>query len=214
MLEILVSKVYMIATFIVALTFHEWAHAYAAYKLGDPTADNMGRMTLNPFAHIDIIGLLCLALLGFGWAKPVPINPRNFKKPRRDDLIVSLAGITANLILAIVFAPISLICLKLAIDSMQSPILTALYSFASYFVQVNILLAVFNLIPVPPLDGFHVVEDLLIKKTGPGSFFWLRKYSNFILIGVLIILNITGVLSYVTGALYGLLTSVFMPLIF
>ena len=196
MLEILVSKVYMIATFIVALTFHEWAHAYAAYKLGDPTADNMGRMTLNPFAHIDIIGLLCL------------------KKPRRDDLIVSLAGITANLILAIVFAPISLICLKLAIESMQSPILTALYSFASYFVQVNILLAVFNLIPVPPLDGFHVVEDLLIKKTGPGSFFWLRKYSNFILIGVLIILNITGVLSYVTGALYGLLTSVFMPLIF
>jgi Zn-dependent protease len=95
---------YILPAILIGMTVHEWAHAYAAYKLGDPTAKNLGRMTLNPIAHFDIFGFLCLLLVGFGWAKPVPINSRNFKHFRRDDIIVSLAGITMNLIVAFLFS--------------------------------------------------------------------------------------------------------------
>lgn len=94
------SLLYTLPAIIIGLTVHEWAHAFAADKLGDPTAKNLGRMTLNPFAHIDLFGFLCLLVVGFGWAKPVPVNPRNFKNYRRDDIIVSLAGIAMNLVVA------------------------------------------------------------------------------------------------------------------
>ena len=93
---------YRMPAILVALAFHEWAHAYAAYKLGDPTAYNLGRMTLNPLAHIDLIGLIMMMLVRFGWAKPVPVSTRNFKHPRRDEIIVSLAGVAMNLVLAFV----------------------------------------------------------------------------------------------------------------
>lgn len=93
---------YRMPAILVALAFHEWAHAYAAYKLGDPTAYNLGRMTLNPLAHIDLIGLIMMMLVRFGWAKPVPVSTRNFKHPRRDEMIVSLAGVAMNLVLAFV----------------------------------------------------------------------------------------------------------------
>ena len=101
----LTQLLYRIPAILVALSFHEWAHAYAAYKLGDPTARNMGRMTINPFAHIDPLGFLTLLLFRFGWAKPVPISTRYFKNARRDELIVSLAGVAANLILAFLSIP-------------------------------------------------------------------------------------------------------------
>ena len=93
---------YRMPAILVALAFHEWAHAYAAYKLGDPTAYNLGRMTLNPLAHIDLIGLIMMMLVRFGWAKPVSVSTRNFKHPRRDEIIVSLAGVAMNLVLAFV----------------------------------------------------------------------------------------------------------------
>ena len=95
---------YILPAILIGLTVHEWAHAYAAYRLGDPTAKNLGRMTLNPLAHIDPIGFAMLLLVGFGWAKPVPVSPRNFKHYRRDDIIVSLAGITMNILIAFVFS--------------------------------------------------------------------------------------------------------------
>ena len=99
---ILLEILYRIPGILVAISFHECAHAYAAYKCGDPTARNLGRMTLNPFAHFDPIGLVMMLLVRFGWAKPVPINTRNFKHPRKDELIVSLAGVATNLIIAFV----------------------------------------------------------------------------------------------------------------
>ena len=98
----IMELLYRMPAILVALAFHEWAHAYAAYRLGDPTAYNLGRMTLNPLAHIDPWGFVMLALFRFGWAKPVPINPRNFKNYRRDEIIVGLAGVVTNLLLAFV----------------------------------------------------------------------------------------------------------------
>ena len=99
------TKLYdVLPAILIGLTVHEWAHAYAAYRLGDPTARNLGRMTLNPLAHVDLFGFLMLLLVGFGWAKPVPVNPRNFKNYRRDDIIVSLAGIFTNVVIAFLFS--------------------------------------------------------------------------------------------------------------
>ena len=102
-LSYIIDALYSLPGILVGLSFHEWGHAYAAYKRGDPTARNLGRMTVNPLAHIDPLGFLSLLILGFGWAKPVPVSTRNFKSPRKDELIVSLAGITVNLILAEIF---------------------------------------------------------------------------------------------------------------
>ncbi len=102
-LSYIIDALYSLPGILVGLSFHEWGHAYAAYKRGDPTARNLGRMTVNPLAHIDPLGFLSLLILGFGWAKPVPVSTRNFKSPRKDELIVSLAGITVNLILGVAF---------------------------------------------------------------------------------------------------------------
>jgi len=170
---------------VMALSIHEWAHAWAAYKCGDPTARMMGRMTLNPAAHLDLVGTIMMALLGFGWAKPVPVNPRNFRNYRRDDIIVSLAGITMNLILFLVSTLVCAVVLIIAIGSsapglpMNFVVTNAplvghvfvesvwgrmagyIFEMLQYFVLVNISLAVFNLIPVPPLDGSHVLANLL-----------------------------------------------------
>lgn len=100
------NALYVVPAILISLTFHEFGHAYAAYKMGDPTARNLGRMTLNPLAHIDPIGFILLVLFGFGWAKPVPVNPRNYNNFKKGEIVVSLAGVTMNLILAVVGAMI------------------------------------------------------------------------------------------------------------
>lgn len=197
---------------VMALSIHEWAHAWMANRCGDPTAKMMGRMTLNPARHLDLIGTLMMAFVGFGWAKPVPVNPRNYKNPRRDDILVSLAGITMNLVLFLVSYVVCIaLCLlalgrlpeyglllmakdELCITSYQGmrgllngniyiPIADVIknapfmadyliapvfgrmagyiFEMLQYFVTVNICLAIFNLIPVPPLDGSHVLHNLL-----------------------------------------------------
>lgn len=174
---------YLIPSILVALSFHEWAHAYAAYRLGDPTARNLGRMTLNPFSHIDIMGFIMLILVGFGWAKPVPVNSRNFKNPRKDDIIVSLAGITTNILLA--FAATGVFALLLLAFRLENEVV---FNFLYYFIHINIVLFLFNLIPIPPLDGYHVLQALFIKKLGPKPFYYLERYGYF----VLIILLFTG----------------------
>ena len=190
--------------FVVALTFHECSHALAAYKLGDPTARNMGRLTLNPLKHLDLMGTLLLLLVGFGWAKPVPVNPRNYRNPKRDDIIVSLAGITSNILLAFLATPIYMLTIKHG-----SNIALVVSWFICAFIQTNIVLALFNLIPISPLDGSHVLEDLLLPVCGPKPFLWLRQYGRYLLIVVLIALNYTGVLGTASGWVFNAFCRVF-----
>ncbi len=174
---------YILPAIIIGMTVHEWAHAFAAYKLGDPTAKNLGRMTLNPIAHFDLFGFLCLLLVGFGWAKPVPVNSRNFKHFKRDDIIVSLAGITMNLIVAFLFSFIYVLGFtKWGLGTNE-----AFVSIFGSILSINLALAMFNLIPIYPLDGSHVLESLLVRRF-PRFFMFMRQYGQIILI----ILLITG----------------------
>ncbi|MEG1523620.1 MAG: site-2 protease family protein [Clostridia bacterium] len=188
---------YTLPGIIIGLTVHEWAHAYAAYRLGDPTAHNLGRMTLNPFAHIDIFGFLCLLFVGFGWAKPVPVNPRNFKHFKRDDIIVSLAGITTNLIVAFLFTfALYMGAYKFGLGGNE-----AFVSIFSGIVIINLSLMIFNLIPIYPLDGSHVLESLLIRKI-PRFFMFMRQYGQLILMILLITGALSGLLSSAVSGIY------------
>ncbi len=155
---------------LITLTVHEYCHGYAAYKLGDSTAKNLGRLTLNPIKHIDPIGAICMLLFHIGWAKPVPINARYFKKPRRDIAITALAGPLVNLILAFIFSGVYLLILAFVKDINFADNLTLLnilqnvLLFIYIFFSVNIGLAIFNLIPIPPLDGSKIFYPLFPPK--------------------------------------------------
>lgn len=187
---------YVLPAVLIGLTVHEWAHAYAAYRLGDPTARNLGRMTLNPIAHIDPIGFLMLLLVGFGWAKPVPVNPRNFSNLRRDDIIVSLAGIVTNLILAFLFSFVYVAgILKWGLGTNE-----AFMGIMGSIITINLALALFNLLPIYPLDGSHVAESLLMRKI-PRVFMFLRQYGQFILLALLITGAVSSALSYLISGI-------------
>lgn len=200
---------------LLAISAHEAAHGWVADRCGDPTARLMGRVTLNPLKHFDVVGTLCMLVFGFGWAKPVPVNPLNFRNYRRDDLKVALAGVTMNLTLflggcVILYAMIGLALAQIPFaenamyasqdllrfnadgvaalwtgngwyrvaDLLQYPwacqeVLIApvfgetvryLYQMVYYFITSNLVLAIFNLIPIPPLDGYHVLNDLILKR--------------------------------------------------
>ena len=197
------SVVYTLPGIFIGLTVHEWAHAYAADRLGDPTAKNMGRMTLNPLAHIDPFGFLCLLLVGFGWAKPVPVNSRNFKKFRRDDIIVSIAGICTNLIVALLATIVFYVGLYVG-NLMGNE---AFQRIMLAIVTINLSLAVFNLLPVYPLDGSHVFESLFMRRI-PRVMLFLRQYGYYILIALLITGVISGVLGTVVSWLFSLFSSI------
>ena len=144
------------------LPLHEFAHGWAARRCGDPTAENAGRLTLNPMASFDPIGCLCMILIGFGWAKPVPVNPRYFRHPRRDTALVALAGPVSNILAAAVGYFIYYLILAV------SPYPAAVYAvmkyvilFLIYYISFNVSLAVFNLLPVPPLDGSRIISAFL-----------------------------------------------------
>lgn len=206
-LEFLLTLVYAVAVILISLILHECAHGYVAYRCGDPTAKMMGRLSLNPKAHLDLIGTLSMFLIGVGWAKPVPVNPRNFRHGRRDDFFVSIAGIATNLCLCLICMFLSVIVGKVMFGSemldaasqwtdsvsyLFSPFYTtkggtgganiangtfavaALADFAVPWLryverfllmmaQTNLGLALFNILPIPPLDGYHLVNDLLFK---------------------------------------------------
>ncbi len=186
----------LIIVFIV-LPFHEMAHGYIANKLGGPTAKNMGRLTFNPLAHIDPIGSTLLVLFGFGWAKPVPVNPYYFRKPKRDMALVALAGPVANLIAAVIGGILCnlYIFLYYKIDLFDgSKLPYYIVSFFVYYIEINVVLAVFNLIPFPPLDGSRILSAFL-----PDSAYMALVRNERIFFGVLIILMMTGMFSVIIG---------------
>ena len=184
---------------LLSLSVHETAHAIAANKLGDPTAKNLGRITLNPVKHLDPIGFLCMLLCGFGWANPVPINSRYFKNPRRDMAISAAAGPVSNVLLAFIFA----LLLKISYAVLPGMITTEaslelasiLVQFLSIGVSLNITLAVFNLLPVPPLDGSRLLYWLLPPKTA----YKISQYERYIAIGVMVLLLLGPLSTLIDG---------------
>ena len=230
---------------LLAISMHEAAHAWVADRCGDPTARMMGRVTLNPLKHLDPVGVLMMLVLGLGWARPVPVNPRNYRNYRRDDLLVSIAGIAMNLMLFVLGFFLAYAVLAIALGSVPyyaqyaqgtgdlfrttyqgMPVLASggvfydlssvfrygigaqevlvapalgsaagyLFQMLRYFVQTNLVLAVFNLIPVPPLDGYHVLNDLFIHRP-----LFATPRSQQIGMGLLYLAAFTGVLSDVLG---------------
>ncbi len=167
---------------VIVLTMHEFSHALVAYKCGDPTPKWNRRLTLNPLRHFDIVGLLCFTLVGFGWAKPVPINPNNFRKYRLGLALTACAGVVVNYISAFLFYPLFLVALKYLpqIDFLTS----FLQQFSYLLFAYSLNFAVFNLLPFYPLDGFRLVDALNKKR---GKFFrFLRKYGYWILLGLIL----------------------------
>ena len=199
---------------LITLTVHEYAHAYAAYKMGDPTARNLGRLTLNPIKHLDPLGALCMLIFHFGWAKPVPINPRNFKNPRRGFALSAIAGPAVNLIISFFSAFVYLL-----LFSFLSKIVftTKLWlSFAENIILffylmhvINLGLAIFNLLPVPPLDGSRILGLIL----PPKQYFAVMRHERtiyFILLGWLLVGDtIARIIMALPGASGNLILNIF-----
>lgn len=204
---------------LLSLSVHESSHGLAAYYLGDPTARSLGRLTLNPLKHFDLWGFLCMVFFHFGWAKPVPINARNFKKPRRDMALSAAAGPISNVLLSLVFGLLLLVeCLasktfvftSLTEDSISLgfTLLSALCYILYIGVMLNISLAVFNMIPIPPFDGSRILFLLLPKKW----YFAVMKYEQYIMIGLFILLFFTSFVTNILSSVTGFLTDLIMTL--
>ena len=166
-----------------AVPVHECAHAWAAEKMGDDTGRQQGRITLNPFAHLSLMGSIMMLLVGFGWGKPVMIDPRNFKNPKKGMVLSSLAGPVSNFVMAFLAMIIGKIFLFVGIAT-GNDILLYLYFAFRLIVIINISLAVFNFLPIPPLDGSKIFNAILPERW----YFTIMKYENFIFIGLIVLL--------------------------
>lgn len=201
----ILDKLIMLPGILLAISIHEFSHGFVAVKLGDNTPKIQGRMTLNPLKHIDPLGFMCLLLVGFGWAKPVMIDSRNFKNPRRDDLLVSIAGPISNFIMAFIFVII------MKISDMFLPVTDmtqVIWSVLAGTVSINLVLMVFNLLPIPPLDGHHILGSI----GGAPVWNFYYKYHEQLRFAMLflIIFNVMGkVISPIVLFLYKFLFSIF-----
>lgn len=214
----LITFLFYLMAILLSLSVHESAHGFVAYKCGDETAKNFGRITMNPIKHIDPFGFLCMMIAGFGWAKPVPVNSRNFNKPRRDMALVALAGPVSNLLVAVIFVaiwrftyvPIAESILRASVESnaFVYTLMSSLQSFIAVMITMNVSLAVFNLIPIAPLDGSKILYMLLPPKV----YYRIAPYERYFYIALVILLAtdiITPVISFVSGKVVSLLLSLF-----
>ena len=196
--------IFIIPAVLISLTVHEYFHGYVSYLLGDHTAKSMGRLTLNPIRHIDPVGFIAMVIFKFGWAKPVPINTYYYKNRRLGVFLVSIAGPLSNIILAFVAAVLYRL-IPIRFGGGNSLLLLYAYHFVRILISLNLTLAVFNLIPIPPLDGSKILMSILPQKYA-AIFVKYEKYSNILLI----ILLFTGAMSgFINSAVNMLLTGIF-----
>ena len=200
MLSLDAGIIYRIPALLLALTVHEYAHGAVSYSLGDPTPRVEGRLTMNPLAHLDIMGTLMLVLVGFGWAKPVSINPSYYRHPRTDIMKVSFAGPGANLFLCFLAAVFMVLMNKMGVRS------SGVYSFLRWLQMYNVWFAFFNLIPIPPLDGSKILLELLPNSTAYKYETMVAPYSMYILIA----LCVTGIV----GIIISPLATVYLNLVY
>jgi Zn-dependent protease len=204
----LMNKLILLPGILIGLSFHEFAHAKVANMLGDDTPRLQGRVTINPAAHIDPMGIIALLFIGFGWGKPVQVNPMNFKNMRRDGLLVDLAGVTLNFILAVLFAGILWLLAAFQGEFLYTYMGDVVAQIILSIISINIVLMVFNLLPIPPLDGFGIVTEIfdLRKKE-----IYYRIYDKgFLILMILILFNITGrVLTPLVGIVFDFVMGIF-----
>ncbi len=194
-MSVLMDKLIMIPMVLIALTFHEVAHGWVSKKQGDPTPDMMGRMTLNPLAHLDPVGALLMLFTGFGWAKPVPINPRYYRDPKKGMALTALAGPVTNFLLAIVAMLIYGVCY--VIYAKTGALATAIGDIAMLtmrFVSLNLCFMIFNFIPIPPLDGSRVLGLFLSNE----AYFRLQQYERYSFM-LIILMSVTGAFDRIIG---------------
>ncbi|MGM0436699.1 MAG: site-2 protease family protein [Bacillota bacterium] len=207
-MQIIQQLIFLIPILLISLSFHEFLHGYASYKLGDPTPKINGRLTLNPLAHLDPIGSLVLLLTRrFGWAKPVPINPNYYKNPRKGMMIVGIAGPGANFMLALVFSASIKLILNFSQYSLRGysgNFVNLLLQFLVMAIMINLSLAFFNLIPIPPLDGSKILRGFLPAKFDQ-YFYKLEGPAGMV---VLIILLYTGIIWKVIGPIINFLLQI------
>jgi len=184
--------VLLVPPILLALTFHEYSHGWMANRLGDPTAKYAGRLTMNPLAHLDPIGTIMIFLVRFGWAKPVPVNPNYFQNPKRDLLLVSLAGPGANMILGLISGMLVRVANSGGLSFLPDILLQPVYVMLKLSLQINIALAIFNLIPVPPLDGSKILAGILPPRYD-SIMADVERYGPFVLMGLILFGFITGI---------------------
>lgn len=201
------DAILLVTQFIILLTFHEWGHAKSADMLGDPTSRELGRMSLNPGVHIDIIGTLVLPLIGtifgggfFGWAKPVPVNPYNLKNPRRDLMLIAAAGPFMNIVLTFVIFGALRVALEFGFSPSESPLHATINKQVIRMAYISVFLAAFNMLPLFPLDGFSVVRGLLPARAAQ-QFERLSPYGMPILMCLIFLPAMFRIPNYVFGFL-------------
>jgi Zn-dependent protease len=201
----------VVPAILLGLTIHELAHAFMALRLGDDTPKQLGRLTINPLKHIDIVGFILLLIAGFGWAKPVVINKDNLKKPFRDDILIAVSGPVSNLIVA-VFLVVLLKSVLVIVPFHSKGSYDLVVSVFLVFISINLSLGLFNLLPIPPLDGSHVVWNLLSKKSAASAAVYFQ-YGSYALLALILLERVTKIDLLPIGRLVSSMVMVLLRLV-